>query len=175
MHRQLCRLHVWGIMASMSPRYQETCQAYAIMPAACVGQYGINVCSVSRETSSICNMPAPCVGHYGFHVSSVSRGMSSICNYAASMCEVLWHPCLLCVRRHVMHMQVCRLHVWGIMTSMSPLYQEACHAYAIMPPPCVGYYGIHVSSVSRDVNHMHLCRLHVCVVMASMPPLYQDT
>ena len=62
------------------------------------------------------------------------------------------HPCLLCIKRHARHMQPCRLHVWGIEASLSPLYQETRQACATMPATCVAHYGIHVSSVPRDMS-----------------------
>ena len=72
-----------------------------------------------------------------------------MCSHAASMCEVLWHACSLCIK-------------------------ETCHTCAVMPPPCARYYGRHAPSVSRrHVKHVRVCRLHVRGIVAGMLPLYQ--
>jgi hypothetical protein len=81
---------------------------------------------------------------------SVSRRMSHMCSHAASMCKVLWHACSLCLK-------------------------ETCQTCAVMPPPCVRYYGRHAPFVSRrHVTHVQLCRLHVLGIMACMLPLWQE-
>ena len=92
-------------------------------------------------------------------------------------------------------MHLGRLHVWGITASMfppphvgrqvdiciygTPMFEVSRHVcflhrwgdksmYAFMPPPCVGYHSIYVSSMCGETSpHMRVCHLHVWGITAS--------
>ena len=133
----LCRLHAWGIMASMFP--------------PCVGRQGnicihaTPMCGVSQhicfphvwgDKSTYAFMPPPCVRYHGIYVSS----MSWETNQHMHLCHLHGG-----VSRHL-----CFLYVWGYIST-----------YSSMPPPCAGYHSIHCSSLlSRQIN--------ICIHAASM-------
>ena len=113
-------------MPCMFPLYQETCQTCAVKPPSCVRYYAMQFSSVAKE-------------------------MSIVCVYAAaSLCEVLWHACLACIKRHAKR----------DMSSMGSYAASTCEVL-----PYVRYEGMHVSSVSRDMSNMCSYAASMCEVL----------